>query len=313
MATGILKAFENIFRKTKYLAGIQIEENIIRVLVLDKENLTTYNRPLEIEFQNEDIDEIEEILVRELLGLNINEPLDAVIGVPMSLSLIKNLKLPKMDKKDLLEAIEWSIKEEMQTIKGETVYDFDIVGEENDMYNIIVVVAKKADIEKLEEIEKRTSIKILHIDSNPISLLNMASLQKERKGTIGEGENITCALYIDDFSSYIVYYQNGFSAEQLSFKLRDFKTFEESEPELTKLINEINYFFLTVNEPSVVYLGGSILEYPDIKEYIQSKFIGKFAFIDLDPPEILGINYTGDKHPGVYAVSFGLLYRGIEE
>ncbi len=303
----------NIFRKTKLLAGVQLEQSLIRILVIDKENYTTYSQPIEYYLSEDEKDEIPEILKRELLGLNINEPVDAVIGLPVSVSLIKNLKLPKMDKKDLLEAIEWNIKEEMQTIQGETTYDFDIIGEENDMYNIIVVVVKKADIEKLEEIEKSTGIRILHIDSNPISLINIAMLQKEKKGFTGEENNITCALYIDDEISYIIYYQNSLLSEKLSFKLKDFKTFEESEPELTKLVNEINYFFLTVNEPSVIYLAGSILEYPDIKEYIQSKFIGKFAFIDIDPPEILGINYAGDKHPGVYAIPFGLIYRGMEE
>lgn len=303
----------NIFRKTKLLAGVQFEGNVIRILVIDKENYTTYNQPVEYILSEEEKTQIPEVIKRELLGLNINEPLDAVIGLPLSVSLIKNLKLPKMDKKDLLEAIEWNIKEEMQTIQGETTYDFDIIGEEDDMYNIIVVVAKKTDVQRLEDIEKTTGIKIIHIDSNPISLINIASLQKEKKGAIAGDDNTVCALYIDYDISYIVLYQNGLSTETFSFKLKDFKTFEESEPELTKLINEINYFFLTVSEPSVIYLAGPILEYPDVKEYIQSKFIGKFAFIDIDPAEILGINYAGDKYPGVYAIPFGLIYRGLEE
>ncbi|NPA52502.1 MAG: hypothetical protein GXO22_06375 [Aquificae bacterium] len=303
----------NIMKKTKLLAGIQLEGDIIRILVVDKENLTTYNQPIEYHLSEDEKENIPEVLKRELLGLNIGEPIDAVVGLPISVSLIKNLKLPKMDKKDLMEAIEWNIKEEMQTIKGDTIYDFDILGEENDMYNIIVVVAKKSDIERLEQIEKEAGIKILHIDSNPIALINISILQKERKGVLGEEDNAVCSLYIDEDISYIIYYQNGLSTETLSFKLKDFKTFEESEPELTKLINEINYFFLTVNEPPVVYIAGAILEYPDVKEYIQSKFIGKFAFVDIDPPEILGINYVGDKHPGVYAVPFGLIYRGLEE
>jgi len=208
---------------------------------------------------------------------------------------------------------EWNIKEEIQTIKGETVYDFAIVGEEEDMYNILVVVAKREEIEEIENLEKNSNITIKHIDSNLIALLNIAQLHKEKRGSLGEEDSIICILHVDKDISYIVHFQNNISTQILNFNLSGYSSLEENMAEVTKLANEINYFFLTVNEPSTVYISGEILEYPEIKEFIQTKFVGKFAFVDMNPAEVLDINYTGDKHPGVYSIPFGLIYRGLSE
>ncbi len=298
-------------KKVKILSGIEIEENYVKILFLDRETSTIFYKPLEISIDKDT--SITDLIKSELLSLNINEKMEAVIGLPVSSTLIKNIKLPNMERKDLVEAIEWNIKEEIQTIKGETVYDFSILGEEEDTYNILVVVAKKAEVEQLEKLEKDSNLTIKCIDSNPIALLNIAQLYKEKKGSLGEEDNITCVLYIDRYISYIVHFQNTISTQLFNFHLSSYSSLEENMADLTKLVNEINYFFLTVSEPSTVYLGGEILEFPEVRSFVQSKFVGKFAFVEINPAEVLDINYTGDKHPGVYAVPFGLIYRGLSE
>lgn len=311
MVTVVEKIKEAFLKKTRLLSGIEIEEGHVRILFLDKESSVTFYKPIEFEVKKED--SIVNLIKNEILSLNLNEKIEAVIGVPVSSTLIKNLKLPKMEKRDLIEAVEWNIKEEIQTIKGETVYDFAIVGEEEDMYNVLVVVAKREEIEEIENLEKNSNITIKHIDSNLIALLNIAQLHKEKKGSLGEEDNIICILHVDKDISYIVHFQNNISTQILNFSLSGYSSLEENMAEVTKLANEINYFFLTVNEPSTVYISGEILEYPEIKEFIQTKFVGKFAFVDMNPAEVLDINYTGDKHPGVYSIPFGLIYRGLSE
>jgi type IV pilus assembly protein PilM len=293
-------------------AGVEVDTDFMRIAVLRKEDtgLEFSLMPFEIDVTG-DNEQDGKILKEELerRGVSIKS---ASFSIPMSSVLYKTLTLPKVSEKELVDAIEWNIREDIENFRSETHYDWDILSSEGEFLNVLVVITKKEVVNRILDISESSNINIKFIDTVGTSLLNLALMQKEKVEKNREEKNI-CIIHLDRNDSFMIFSNNNIILQPLDFNPKIYESMDpdEKEQEVIRLINEINYFFLTINEPKIIYTSGYFAKYPEIKAYMQLKFSTKFLLEDLDPVLALGINYQGSFPLGIYTNSLSLAYRGI--
>ena len=305
-----IKPVSSILQKEKTSLGIQLDKGFARVALLSKER-----GHFEIPVMPFEISLVEN---KEQAGLLIKEELEkrdlhirnAVVSIPTASTLYKTLKIPKMSPKEIEEAVEWNIREDIKSIKGNTIYDYDIIGEEDDTLIIFVVISKIEDIENIREIMKYAGLEPDIIDSEGVALINLAEAERKNNPELREETNI-CIIHLDTNDSYLIFFHEHVIVQSLNFDSKNYEDLDPDEREkaVDKLINEINYFFLTINEPKVIYTSGLFAKYPEIQAYMQLKFSTRFTLVDLDPVRALNIDFQGNLPLGIYNIPFGLAYR----
>jgi type IV pilus assembly protein PilM len=80
----------------------------------------------------------------------------------------------------MIDVIEWNIKEDIENLKTKTVYDYSIIHEDEDFYDIVVVIAKNEQINRVLEVDESANIEADKIEPSATALLNLAYLQKEK-------------------------------------------------------------------------------------------------------------------------------------
>lgn len=299
-------------KKSNLSTGIEVDSDFIRIALIKKnEKLELAIMPFEINVSG-DNNQDGKILKNELERRGI-EIKSAAFSIPISSVLYKTLSLPKVTEKELIDAIEWNIKEDIENFRSETHYDWDILSSEGEFLSVLVVITKKEAIERVLEISESSGININFIDTVGTSLLNLALLQKE-KVEKNRGEKNICIIHLDKNDSFMIFSNNNIILQPLDFnpKLYENMNPDEKEQEVIRLINEINYFFLTINEPKIIYTSGYFAKFPEIKAYMQLKFSTKFLLEDLDPVLALGLNYSGAFPLGIYTNPLSLAYRSIK-
>ena len=302
----------NLRKSNKLYSGIEVDTDYIRVGILKKEDeiIEIPIMPFEFEVTGDNTQD-GKILKDELerRGLKIKS---ACFSIPMSSVLYKTLNLPKVSEKELIDAIEWNIKEDIENFKTETHYDWDIISSDNEFLNILVVITKKEAVERIIEISEISGISVDAIDTVGTSLLNLALMQKEKIEKNREEKNI-CVIHLDKNDSFMIFSNNNLVLQPLDFNPAMYENYDpdEKEQEIIRLMNEINYFFLTINEPKIIYTSGFFAKYPEIKAYMQLKFSTRFILEDLDPVLALNINYQGSYPLGIYNNVISLAYRGM--
>jgi type IV pilus assembly protein PilM len=173
-------------KKRKISAGIELDSNYARVSVLEKngKDLVFSAMPFEIELIG-DNEQDGIILMQELKrrGLDIKT---ANFSIPTSTVLIRNLSIPKVSEKELIDAIQWNIKEDIESLKTETVYDYSVIYEDKGFYDIIVVIAKREQIDRVLKVAENAKIEADIIEPSATALLNLALLQKEKTNNLKE-------------------------------------------------------------------------------------------------------------------------------
>ena len=308
-----LDRFLPLSKKNKVFTGIELDTDYARVSILEKdgEDLIFSIMPFEIQLTGDN--EQDGFILRQELerrGLNVKI---ANFSIPVSAVLIKNLKLPKVSEKEMIDAIEWNIKEDIENLKAETVYDYSIIHEDKDFYDIVVVIAKNKQIDRVLEVAENAKIEVDIIEPSAMALLNLAFLQKEKVDKNKEEKNI-CLIHLDKNDSYLLFSNNNVIIQpiEMNFKLYEMLDPDAKEQEVVRLINEINYFFLTLQEPKIIYTSGLFVKYPEIKAYTQLKFSTRFILEDIDPVLSLNIKYSGNFPIQIYNTSISLAYRGLE-
>jgi type IV pilus assembly protein PilM len=302
-----------LMKKTEFYTGIEVDKDYIRVGLLqkDEDGFSLPIMPFEIHVSGDD-EQDGKILKNELerRGLNIKS---AAFSIPISSVLYKTLHLPKVDDKELIDAIEWNIKEDIESLKTKAYYDWDILSSEDNFLNVLVVITKKEAVERVLTIAKIANIKVDFIDTVATSLLNLAFLQKE-KVEKSKGESNICIIHIDKNDSFLMFSNNYLALQTLDFNAEVYGKldFDSKEQEVIRIINEINYFFLTINEPRIIYTSGYFIKYPEIKAYMQLKFSSRFLLEDLDPVLALSLDYKGNYPLGLYNNVLSLAYRSIK-
>ncbi len=311
--TDVISNFKiNLAISQKEAIGIQLSDDFARLAFLSKNHHSFHvkNPPFEVEFKKEEAGfRIKEELLKR--GIKIKT---AAFSIPISSTLYKNLKLPKMSKKELKEAVEWNIREEVQNLKGSTVFDYAIISEEENSYNILVVIAKKSHIDFVLETAKEAGLKPDIIDSEGIALFNLALEQHKKSGGSEEDKSI-CIINLDRQDSYLIFRQNNIILQTLDFNVTKYNkaSLEEREAIITKLINELNYFFLTFNEPSKLFTSGYLIDFPEINSYLKSNFGDKFEIEDIDPLMALNIKEKCEGICGHFSIPFSLAFEELNQ
>jgi hypothetical protein len=308
-----LDRFLPLSKKNKVFTGIELDTDYARVSILEKdgEDLIFSIMPFEIQLTGDN--EQDGFILRQELerrGLNVKI---ANFSIPVSAVLIKNLKLPKVSEKEMIDAIEWNIKEDIENLKTETIYDYSIINEGEDFYDIVVVIAKNEQINRVFEVAEKAKIEVDIIEPSAMALFNLVFLQKEKVDKFKEEKNI-CLFHLDKNDSYLLFSNNNVIIQpiEMNSKLYEILDPDAKEQETMRLINEINYFFLTLQEPKIIYTSGLFVNYPEIKAYMQLKFSTRFVLEDIDPALSFNIEYSGNFPIQIYNTSISLAYRGLE-
>ncbi len=303
-----------LFTRKKISLGIQYSEQFLKLSYLEKkgQDFTLPVMPFQITIPSTDIEEAGYLLKEEMEKREIKAS-SVVVGLPLNSVLFRTIQLPKVEKKELEDAIEYNIREDLKSIKGSTIYDYSVLSEdEGNILNILVVIAHMKHIENINDILKAAGLEIDIIDTQPTTLVNLALHLQEKKE---EKEENICIVHIDDDESYIVFFHKSLIVQSLNFNSTKYEDLspEKKESAVEGLINEINYFFLTIHEPKNIYLSGNTFKFPEIKAYSQLKFGTRFNLEDLDPALALDLKYEGNLPLGIYNIPISLAYRGFEE
>ncbi|WP_457639673.1 type IV pilus biogenesis protein PilM [Persephonella sp.] len=301
-----------VLQKEKLGLGIQLDRGFARIALLEKSGGKYFIPIMPFEIPLVENKEQAGMLLREELEKRDIHIKNAAVSVPISSTLYKTVKIPKMSPKEIEEAVEWNIREDIKSLQGSTIYDYDIIKETDDEIYILVVISKIDDIEYIREIMKFAGIEPDIIDSEGVALINLAEEERKNNPELKEESNI-CIIHLDVNDSYLVFFHENIIVQSLSF---DSKVYEELNPDdreqaVDKLINEINYFFLTINEPKVIYTSGLFAKFPEIQAYMQLKFSTRFSLVELDPVKALGIEFESSVPLSIYSVPFGLAYRRV--
>ncbi len=294
--------------------GIQLDKNFARVALLEREGKELIIPVMPFETELPEDAEQAGLLLRDQLDKREIKVKKAAVSIPIGSTLYKTLKLPKLSPQELEEAVEWNIREDIKSLKGSTIYDYDIIGEDENVYHILVVIAKIDEIEEAKEILYYAGLTPDIIDSEGIALINLANLQKEKDPALRD-ENNLCILHLDYNESYLIFFHSNIFVQTLNFDAKKYEEVNPVEKEkiVEKLIKEINYFFLTITEPKTIFTSGLFVRFPEIHAYMQLKFSTRFSFVELDPAKALDVEYEGRTPLSLYTVPFGLAYRRFED
>jgi type IV pilus assembly protein PilM len=300
-------------KKNKLFTGIELDTDYARVSILEKDGKDLIFSIMPFEIQLTGDNEQDGLILRQELerrGLNVKI---ANFSIPASAILIKNLKLPKVSEKEMIDAIEWNIKEDIENLKTKTIYDYSIIHEDKDFYDIVAVIAKNEQINRILEVAENAKIEVDVIEPSAMALLNLAFLQKEKVDKNKEEKNI-CLIHLDKNDSYLLFSNNNVIIQSIdmNFKLYEMLDPDAKEQEAMRLVNEIDYFFLTLQEPKIIYASGLFVNYPEIEAYTQLKFSTRFILEDIDPVLSLNIKYSGNFPIQIYNTSISLAHRGLE-
>ena len=302
------------FSKKKISLGVQYSEQFLKLAFVEQkgQDIILPAIPFQINIPTTDAEEAGSLLKEEIEKRNINAN-SIVVGLPLGSVLFRTIQLPKAEKKELEDAIEYNIREDLKSIKGSTIYDYSVLFEDEEgILNILVVIAHRDHIEKIYQLLKTADLEPDIIDTQPTALVNLALLLQEKEE---EKEENICIVHVDDDESYIVFFHKSLIVQNLNFNSIKYESLsaDEKENAVEGLINEINYFFLTIHEPKTIYLSGNTFKFPEIKAYSQLKFGTRFNLEDLDPAKALGIKYEGNTPLGIYNIPLSLAYRAFEK
>lgn len=306
--------FKGFMVKQKIYVGIEVDYDFCRVSSLQKEDDVLNIPIMPFEFEITQDKDQSGLIIRDELSRRGLDVKYANFTIPVSATLFKNLKLPKASEKEIKEAIEWHIKEDIENLRTSTIYDYSILSQEDNFLNIVVVITKLDIVNRILNIAESAKIEPNIIDSVGTSLINLALMQKQKVENQKDEKNI-CLIHIDKNESYMLFSKDNIVLQPLDFDAQKYEVLspDEKEQEVIRLINEINYFFLTINEPRIIYTSGFFVKYPEIKAYMQLKFSSRFVLEDIDPVVALGINYSGSFPLQLYNASLFSAYRGLVE
>ncbi len=241
-------ALPSLSRGVKTAVGLQFTEKVIRLLELGKDKKPTLE-PIEVSLEGRDKEKVLKDLVQKhkLSGRRVTA------CVPVNDGLLKFYKYPTtMSKKDLQNAIEWSIKRELSAMKEETYYDYFVLEPraEEKQVGVVLVLSRKETVESIRKMVENVGLKLHTLDYEIVAIVNYGLYHK-----LPIPFSI---LYIDyDYSilttyspANINYYVTYWSFSEY-LKSRDEESLEGFFAEIRNIV--------VLNDLSSMYVAGSIL------------------------------------------------------
>lgn len=276
-------------KKTKSVIGLQINDKVIRLLELGRDK-RLIGSPIEADAEGKDKASLLKELVQSY-GLH-GKAVSAC--VPVNDGLLKFYKYPTaMSRKDLMSAIEWSIKRELSAMKEETYYDYFVLEPrpEDKQLGVVLVLSRKETVENLRGIIESAGLKLHTLDYEVVAIVNYGLYHRlPIPFTI---------LYVDYSYSILVTY----SPTNLNYYVTywSYKGFLKSgdEESLESFFAEIRNI-VVLNDLSSMYVAGPVL----MEEEMLTKIMENLPILGL-------LDLEGVK-PNFF-IPYILSIRGMEE
>lgn len=238
---------------SKTALGMQITDKVIRVVELGKDKKPLWE-PLEemIEGKSKE-DALSKVVQRyRLSGKSVSLCLPAKDG------LLKFYKYPAtISKKDLYEAIEWSVKREKASMKEELYYDYFILEpvKGDKQLGVVLALTRKETVENIKKLLNKVGLNLHVLDYEVISIINYGIHYK-----IPPPFSI---LYIDyDHSIITIYSATNVAYSEISWSLSDY-IIKEDDESFEHFIAEIRSITV-LNDITSLYIAGPVLAYENV-------------------------------------------------
>lgn len=241
------------FKKTRTVLGLQLTQRVIRLVELNKERKPV-GEALEVKIDGKSIEAVlKEIVQRYRLAGK-----EVVTCVPVDDGLLKFYKYPSsMSKKDLQNAIEWSIRRELSTIKEETYYDYYVIepGKDKKYIGVVLVFSRKETVEKIKRVVESCGLKLHTLDYEVVAIINYGLYHKFPVPF--------SILYVDyDYSILATYTQTSIAYYVTRWSSIDFWNSKDEES-LESYFAEIRNI-IVLDDLSSIYLAGPVIEEEEI-------------------------------------------------
>lgn len=110
--------------------------------------------------------------------------LSAVSALPESLVFTKIIKMPKMKLEELVNSVPLEAANFIPLEPAQTYLDFQIVGEVEQNYEILVVAAPKTLVDDLIETVKLAGLSVICIETKPLANVRALINKKEKEGIL---------------------------------------------------------------------------------------------------------------------------------
>ena len=115
--------------------------------------------------------------LKELLNSMNLKPKKVVTTIPTAHLITRNFEMPKLDEKELIEALKWELDDVLPTSVEETTFDYMITSENEDSVNVLVIAANDEIIRQYKAPFKELGIKAEVINIQPMAVISLLTYQ----------------------------------------------------------------------------------------------------------------------------------------
>ncbi len=121
---------------------------------------------------------------------------------------VRHIQIPKVEKKEIANAVYWTVKKEFPFNEKENLFDFDVQGEVVDKgvdkIAVTAYIAPKKEVEKIKTLFSKTGFALSGITIAPFAIQNLF-----RTGWLPTIDQITASLYMGYDRSHIDIFSKG--------------------------------------------------------------------------------------------------------
>ncbi|MCX8164093.1 MAG: pilus assembly protein PilM [Aquificaceae bacterium] len=281
--------FPRFIKGVQTVVGMYFTDKVIRLLELGKDRRPV-SEPIEVNIEGRDRNMVLKEIVQKygLTGKRVST------CIPANDGLLKFYKYPTtMSKKDLLSAVEWSIKRELSAMREETYYDYFILEPrpEDKQVGVVLVLSRKETVDGINKMLESAGLKLYVLDYEVVAIINY--------GLYHRLPIPFSILYIDYNHSILTTYSPANISYYLTYwGFREFMK-NQDEESLRSFFAEIRNI-VVLNDLSSIYVAGPILAEEEMLTRIMEN-LPILGLLDLE-----GIN-------PIFFIPYTLSIRGMEE
>ena len=274
----------NIKDKSKTCIGLQLTDKVLRIVELDSNKKPLWEA-VEVILDGKNKEDV----LREIVQKHGLYGKSVCACVPVNEGLLKFYKYPaSISKKDLLSAIDWSIKREKSSIKEEIYYDYYIWDQKlkGDQVGVVLVFSRKERVENIRSILNNVGLKLHVLDYEVVAIVNYGFYHK-----LPIPFSI---LYIDyDYSTLTTYSSENITYSHITWSLSDYLA-NKNDEHLDNFFAEVRNI-IVLNDITSLYVAGPILSQENLVSRLMENvpILGLLDIEDLKPnffiPYILSI------------------------
>mgnify|MGYP001627117584 CR=1 FL=1 len=156
--------------------GIHFNDKVLRVIELNKDKKPV-GEAIEVSLEGRD----RAVVLLEVVNKYGLSGKYANVCIPMDEGLLKYYKYPAtMSGNDLKNAIDWSIKRELQAMREETYYDYFIIEPQpgGKHVGVVLVMSRKETVESIKRAVESAGLKLRVLDYEVVAIVNYGLYHK---------------------------------------------------------------------------------------------------------------------------------------